>query len=360
MPLPRRQFLQLTAAALACPVTLRKARAQSYPSRPLRWIVGFPPGGGADIVSRIMAPWLAERLGQPVVIENKPGASSNISVHAVVNSPPDGYTLLFIPASAAVNVTLYDNLPFNLLRDIAPVSGLIDFPLVMIANPNIPARTVPELIAYAKANPGKISIGSFGTGSTSHVAGELFKLMAGVNMVHIPYRGGAAMVADIIGGQVQVGIDVLTGPLAHIRAGTVRALAMAGSTRSELLPGVPLIGDTVPLYVANSWCGIGVPKGTPPDIVERLNREINAGLKDPVEGAARQCGDHADHLQPGGVRRLHDGRSREVGEGDQDRAGAAGVTVPNIRSSSRGAPRPGRRWPPPTCRRQAWRPPASP
>ncbi len=282
MPLPRRQFLQLTAAALACPVALRNARAQSYPSRPLRWIVGFPPGGGADIVSRIMAPWLSERLGQPVVIENKPGASSNISVHAVVNSPPDGYTLLFIPASAAVNVTLYDNLPFNLLRDIAPVSGLIDFPLVMIANPNIPARTVPELIAYAKANPGKISIGSFGTGSTSHVAGELFKLMAGVNMVHIPYRGGAAMVADIIGGQVQVGIDVLTGPLAHIRAGTVRALAMAGSTRSELLPGVPLIGDTVPLYVANSWCGIGVPKGTPPDIVERLNREINAGLKDPV------------------------------------------------------------------------------
>jgi len=282
MPLPRRQFLQLTAAALACPVASRKARAQSYPSRPLRWIVGFPPGGGADIVSRIMAPWLSERLGQPVVIENKPGASSNISVHAVVNSPPDGYTLLFIPASAAVNVTLYDNLPFNLLRDIAPVSGLIDFPLVMIANPNIPARTVPELIAYAKANPGKISIGSFGTGSTSHVAGELFKLMAGVNMVHIPYRGGAAMVADIIGGQVQVGIDVLTGPLAHIRAGTVRALAMAGSTRSELLPGVPLIGDTVPLYVANSWCGIGVPKGTPPDVVERLNREINAGLKDPV------------------------------------------------------------------------------
>ena len=282
MPLPRRQFLQIAAAALACPEVLRTASAQTYPSRPLRWIVGFPPGGGADIVSRIMAPWLAERLGQSVVIENKPGASSNISVQAVANSPPDGYTLLFVPASAAVNVTLFDNLPFNLLRDIAPVSGLIDFPLVMIANPAVPAKTVAELIAYAKANPGKVSIGSFGTGSTSHVAGELFKMMAGVNLVHVPYRGGAPMVADIIGGQVQVGIDVLTGPLAHIRAGSLRALAMAGNTRSELLPDVPLIGDTVPLYVANSWCGLGVPRGTPPDIIERLNREINAGLKDPA------------------------------------------------------------------------------
>jgi len=282
MALPRRRFLKLAAGAAALPLAPRIAGAQAYPSRPLRWVVGFPPGGGADIVSRIMAPWLAERLGQPVVIENKPGASSNISVQTVVNSPPDGYTLLFIPASAAVNVSLFDALPFNLLRDIAPVSGLIDFPLVMVANPSLPARTVAELIAYAKANPGKVSIASFGTGSTSHVAGELFKMMAGVEMIHVPYRGGAPMLADLIGGQVQVAIDVLTGSLAHIRSGAVRPLAMGGSTRSDILPDVPTISETVPLYVANSWCGLGVPRGTSPEIIERINREINAGLKDPA------------------------------------------------------------------------------
>jgi tripartite-type tricarboxylate transporter receptor subunit TctC len=244
--------------------------------------VGFPAGGGADIVSRIMAPWLSERLGQPVVVENKPGASSNISIQAVVNSPPDGYTLLFVPASAAVNVTLFDTLPFNLLRDIAPVSGLIDFPLVMVANPSLPAKTIPDLVTYAKANPGKISMASFGTGSTSHVAGELFKMMTGVNMIHVPYRGGAAMVADLMGGQVQVGLDVLTGSLAHIRSGTLRALAVAGKARSDALPDVPTIGETVAGYEANSWCGVGVARGTPPEVIERLNREINAGLADPA------------------------------------------------------------------------------
>jgi tripartite-type tricarboxylate transporter receptor subunit TctC len=280
MNLSRRRFLHVAAAAFS--VAPGRVSAQAYPARPLRWVVGFPPGGGADIVSRIMAPWLAERLGQPVVIENKPGASANISVQTVVNSPPDGYTLLFVPASAAVNVTLFDNLPFNLLRDIAPVSGLIDFPLVLVANPSVPAKTVAELIAYAKANPGKISIGSFGTGSTSHVAGELFKMMTGVNMIHVPYRGGAPMVADLIGGQVQVAIDVLTGSLAHIRSGSLRALGMAGKSRSEALPEVPTIGETVAGYEANSWCGVGVPRGTPPEIIERLNREINAGLVNPT------------------------------------------------------------------------------
>jgi tripartite-type tricarboxylate transporter receptor subunit TctC len=280
MNLSRRRFLHVAAAAVS--VAPGRVSAQAYPARPLRWVVGFPPGGGADIVSRIVAPWLAERLGQPVVIENKPGASANISVQTVVNSPPDGYTLLFVPASAAVNVTLFDNLPFNLLRDIAPVSGLIDFPLVLVANPSVPAKTVAELIAYAKANPGKISIGSFGTGSTSHVAGELFKMMTGVNMIHVPYRGGAPMVADLIGGQVQVAIDVLTGSLAHIRSGSLRALGMAGKSRSEALPDVPTIGETVAGYEANSWCGVGVPRGTPPEIIERLNREINAGLVNPT------------------------------------------------------------------------------
>jgi tripartite-type tricarboxylate transporter receptor subunit TctC len=282
MTISRRRFLHQAVAAGAVCAAARGARAQAYPARPLRWVVGFPPGGGADIVSRIMAPWLAERLGQPVVIENKPGASSNISIQAVVNSPPDGYTLLFIPASAAVNVSLFDNLQFNLLRDIAPVSGLIDFPLVMVANPSLPAKTVPEFIAYAKANPGKISVGSFGTGSTSHVAGELFKMMTGINMIHVPYRGGAAMLADLVGGQVQVAFDVLTGALAHIRSGSLHALAVAGKHRSEALPDVPTIGETVAGYEANSWCGVGVPRGTSAEIVERLNLEINAGLANPT------------------------------------------------------------------------------
>jgi tripartite-type tricarboxylate transporter receptor subunit TctC len=282
MTLPRRQFLRLAGAAAALPALSSLARAQSYPSRPLRWVVGFPPGGGADIVSRIMAPWLAERLGQPVVIENKPGASSNISIQTVVNSPPDGYTLLFVPASAAVNVTLFDALPFNLLHDIAPVSGLIDFPLVMVANPSVPAKTVAELVAHAKANPGKVTIASFGTGSTSHVAGELFKMMTGTTMIHVPYRGGAPMVTDLISGQVQVGFDVLTGSLAHIRSGRLRILAVASKRRSDALPDVPTIDETVAGYEANSCCGLGVPRGTPPEIIERLNREINAGLADPA------------------------------------------------------------------------------
>jgi tripartite-type tricarboxylate transporter receptor subunit TctC len=282
MKLPRRQFLHLAGVAAALPAVSRIAQAQTYPTRPLRWVVGFPPGGGADIVVRIMAPWLSERLGQTVIVENKPGASSNISIQSVVNSPPDGYTLLFVAASAAVNVTLFDSLPFDLLRDIAPVSGLIDFPLVMVANPSLPAKTIAEFIAYAKANPGKISFGSFGTGSTSHVAGELFKIMTGVSMVHVPYRGGAPMVADVIGGQIPIAFDVLTGSIGHIRSGTLRALAVASKTRSEALPDVPTIGDTVAGYEANSRCGVGVPRGTPPEIIERLNREINAGLANPT------------------------------------------------------------------------------
>jgi tripartite-type tricarboxylate transporter receptor subunit TctC len=282
MTISRRRFLhQAVAAGAVCGIA-PGAGAQTYPARPLRWVVGFPPGGGADIVSRIMAPWLAERLAQPVVIENKPGASSNISIQTVVNSPPDGYTLLFVPASAAVNVTLFDTLPFNLLHDIAPVSGLIDFPLVMVANPSVPAKTVAELVAHAKANPGKVTMASFGTGSTSHVAGELFKMMTGTTMIHVPYRGGAPMVTDLISGQVQVGFDVLTGSLAHIRSGRLRILAVASKRRSEALPDVPTIGETVAGYEANSWCGLGVPRGTASEIIGRLNREINAGLADPA------------------------------------------------------------------------------
>ena len=280
---PRRRFLQLAGAAvLAVP---KAASALDYPVRPLRWIVGFAPGGGSDTVSRIMAQWLSERLGQPVVVENRPGASTNISIQAAAGSPPDGYTLVFVAASAAVNVTLFDNLPFNLLRDIVPVSGLIDFPLVMVVDPALQATSIAEFIAYAKANPGRISMASFGTGSTSHMAGELFKTMAGVNMIHVPYRGEAPALTDMIAGQVQVMFPTLTGSLAHIRSGALRLLAVAGKARSEFVPEAPTIGESVPGYEANSWCGVGVPRGTPDQIVAKLNREINAGLADPVTRA---------------------------------------------------------------------------
>jgi tripartite-type tricarboxylate transporter receptor subunit TctC len=282
MKLPRRRFLHLAAGAAALPAVTRFARAQAYPVRPVRWIIGFPPGGGADTVARIMGPWLSERLGQPVIIENRPGASTNIAVQAVVNSPPDGYTLLFLGASAVVNTSLFESLPFNLQRDIAPVSGLIDYPMVMVAHPSVPAKTVAELIAHAKANPRKISMASFGTGSASHLAGELFKLMAGVDMVHVPYRGGAAMMIDLVGGQVQVGFDVMTTSLPHIRTGALRALGVAGTKRFDMLPDVPTIAETLPGYEARTWAGVGVPSGTPPEIIARLNRDINAGLATPT------------------------------------------------------------------------------
>jgi tripartite-type tricarboxylate transporter receptor subunit TctC len=258
------------------------AFADSYPSRPIRFVVGFPPGGGADIVSRIMAAWLSERLGQQVFVENRPGASTNISIQNVLASPADGYTLLFVAASAAVNPALFKNLSFDLKRDIAPVAGMIDFPLVMVANPSFPAKTIPELIAYAKANPAKVTIGSFGVGSSSHVSNELFQMMAGVQLVHVPYKGGAAMGTDLLAGQVQLAIDVMTGVLPHIRAGAMRPIAVLGKTRYPGLPEVPTLSETLPLYVANSWCGIGVARGTPPAVIARLNREINAGLADPT------------------------------------------------------------------------------
>ncbi len=278
----RRSVLKTIAGAGACAAVPRLARAQAYPAKPLRWIVGFPPGGGADIISRIMAPWLAERLGQPVVVENRPGASTNVSVQAVVNSPPDGYTLLFVAASAAVNASLFEKLPFSITRDIAPVSGIIDFPLVLVANPSLGVRTVGELIDRAKANPGKMSLASFGTGSTSHVAGELFKMMAGIDMLHVPYRGGAPMITDLLAGQVHTAIDVMTTAFPHIRSGGLVALGVAGKSRFPGLPDVPTIAETVAGYEANSWCGLGAPKGTPDEIIQRLNREINAGLADPA------------------------------------------------------------------------------
>ena len=282
MKLPhRRKFLHLAAGVAALPAVSRVARAQAYPTRPLRWIVGWPPGGAADIVSRIMAPWLAEQLGQSVIVENRAGAASNISAQTVANSPADGYTLLLTSTSLAVNASSFERLSYNLLRDIAPISGLVDVPLVMVANPSAPAKTIAELIALAQADPGKLNLASYGVGSTSHVAGELFKMMAGIKMQHVPYRGAAPMVTDLVAGQVQFGIDVLTGSLPHIRSGALRGLAMLSKTRSDMLPDVPTIGETVAGYEASGWFGLGAPKGTPPDIIDRLNRDINAGLENP-------------------------------------------------------------------------------
>jgi tripartite-type tricarboxylate transporter receptor subunit TctC len=282
MKLTRRRSLQILGAAAAAPSLPNVASALDYPVRPLRLIVGYPPGGGTDTVARIMAQWLSERLGQSVAVENKPGATTNISIQAVVTSPPDGYTLLLIAASASVNVSLFDNLPFDLLRDIAPVSGLIDFPLVMVVNDAVPAKTVAEFIDYAKADPSKISMASFGTGSTSHVAGELFQIMTGTKMVHVPYRGEAPALTDMIAGRVQVMFPTLTGAQAHIKSGALRLLAVAGKTRCEFVAETPTVGETVAGYAANSWCGVGVPRETPAEIITKLNTEINAGLADPA------------------------------------------------------------------------------
>ncbi len=279
---PRRAFLQLTAAAAALAAEPGIGWAQTYPARPLRWIVGFPPGGGADTVARILGPWLSERLGQQVVIENRPGASTNIAAQAVVNSPPDGYTLLFYGASTLINTSIFQNLPFNVQRDIAPVCGLVVYPMLLVAHPSLPARTVAELITHAEAHPGKVTMASFGTGSASHLAGELFKMMAGIDMVHVPFRGGAPMVSNLIGGQVQVAFDVMVTSLPHVRTGALRALGVAGKSRYELLPDVPSIAETLPGYEARTWAGVGVPKGTPPEIIARLNYEISAGLADPT------------------------------------------------------------------------------
>jgi tripartite-type tricarboxylate transporter receptor subunit TctC len=281
MRLSRRDLLHFGIAAATLPLMPLAARAQPYPTRPLRFIVGYPPGGGADASARIIAQWLAERLGQPMIVENRPGAGMNISFQAAANAPADGYTLVLLGPAAAINPTLYSTLPFNVLRDISSVAGIGDFAMAMVANPSLPAGTVAELIAYAKANPGKISMASFGTGSVAHVACELFKMMAGVDLLHVPYRGSAPMLVDLLANRVQVAFDVVTGSIGHIRSGALRALAMAGSARFDGLPDVPTVAETLPGYDASVWAGIGVPSGTPRAIVEQLNREINTALADP-------------------------------------------------------------------------------
>jgi len=281
MRLVRRQFLGFVGAAAAAPAVSRLGAAESYPTRPVRWIVGFPPGGVGDILARLIGQWLSERLGQPFIIENRPGAGGNIGTEAVVRSPADGYTLLLVNIANAIGAALYQNLTFDLIRDVAAVAGIIRAPLVMEVNPSVPARSVPEFIAYAKANPDKIYMASAGNGSAAHMGGELFKAMTGVSMVHVPFRGGAPALTSLIAGQVQVMFDNLPTSIEQIRAGNLRALAVTTTMRSEALPDIPTVADFVPGYEASGWFGAGAPRNTPPHVIDRLNLEINAGLSDP-------------------------------------------------------------------------------
>ena len=278
---PRRRILRLIAGVIALPAAPHIATAQAYPTRPVRLIVGFAAGGSTDISARLIAQWLTERLGQTFVVENRPGAGSNIASEAVVNAPADGYTLLVGATANAINATLYNKLNFNFMRDTVPVAGIIRVPNVMEVNLSVPARSILEFIAYAKANPGKISMASGGVGASSHMSGELFKFMTGIDMVHVPYRGVAPALADLIGGQVQVMFDTMPNTIEYIKAGKLRALAVTTTTRNTAMPDLPTVAEFLPGYESSAWYGVSAPKGTPPDIVERLNREINAGLSDP-------------------------------------------------------------------------------
>ena len=280
--LPRRRFLQLIASAAAVPAAPIVPRSQeSYPTRPVRLLVGYAAGGPADTVARLTAQWLSDRLGQQVVVENRAGAASNIAAEAVVRSPPDGYTLLYVTVSNAVNVTLYDKLSFDLMRDLVPIASITRSPGVLEVNPSFQANTVPEFIAYAKANPGKINMASAGPGSAPHLYTELFKMMTGVDVVQVHYRGSGPALPDLIAGQVHAMFDPIASSIAHIRAGKLRPLAVTTATRLEVLPDIPTVGDFVPGYEASGWYGIGAPKNTPAEIVDRLNTEINAALADP-------------------------------------------------------------------------------
>jgi len=283
MQYTRREFVRAAAVTTVGSTFSRIAGARSYPSRPVRIIVAAGPGGVPDILARLIAPWLSARLGQQFVVDNRPGGGNNIGAEAVVRAPPDGYTLLLVSTSNAINATLYEKLSFNFVRDIAPVATIVRQPAIMLVNLSIPATTIPELVTYAKANPGKLNMGSPGNGSGPHMAGELFKMMTGIDMVHVPYRGGGGpALTDLIGGQVQVLFQAPVGSIEHVKAGTVRALAVTTAERSELLPNIPTIGEFVRGYQASLWFGLGAPRATPKDVVEKLNKEINAGLSDPA------------------------------------------------------------------------------
>jgi tripartite-type tricarboxylate transporter receptor subunit TctC len=291
MKLPRRQFLHLAAGAAALPAVSRIARAQTYPTRPVRIVVGFPAGGTSDIVARVLGQWLSERVGQQFVIENRPGAGSNLAAEAVVRAAPDGYTLLLIAGANTINATLFDKLNFDFLRDIAPVASVFETPLVVEVNPSVPVRTIPEFITYTKSNPGKLNFATPGVGTPPHVAGELFKMMTGMDMLHVPYRGTGPMLTDLIGGQVQVAFDPLPASIEHIRAGKLRALAVTTASRSEALPGIPSASEYVSGYVASNWYGFAAPKKTSSDIIDKLNTEINAALADPkIKGRLAELG----------------------------------------------------------------------
>ena len=282
MKLPRRKFLQMATAAAALPAASCLANAQAYPTRPVRFIVGQAAGSGSDIYARVIGQWLSDRLGQPFVVDNRPGATGNLAAEAVVRASADGYTVLFANNSNTINATLYEKMDFNFIRDFAPVAGILSVPLVMEVNPSLPARTVPEFIAYAKANPGTINMASAGTGSVSHLCGELFKFLTGVNLVHVPYHGTSPALVDLIAGQVQVMFDVIASSKEYIGSGRLRGLAVTTATRSDVLPALPVIGDFVPGYEANAWGGLCAPRDTPAEVISRLNAEVNAGLADPT------------------------------------------------------------------------------
>ncbi len=281
MKLPRRKFLHLAAGAAVLPAVARIARAEGYPSRPVRLIVGFAPGGATDIMGRLMGQWLSERLGRSFIIENRAGAGSNVGTEVVVHASPDGYTLLVATVVNAINATLYDKLNFNFVRDIAPVGGIHRESFVIVVNPSLPAKTVPEFIDYAKTNRGKINMASGGVGSGNHLSGELFKMMTGIDLVHVPYRGAGPALIDLLGGQVQVLFATMSSSIGYVRDGRLRALAVTSATPSLALPDVPTVAESVPGYEASFWSGIGAPKDTPAEIVDKLNKEINAGLADP-------------------------------------------------------------------------------
>jgi len=281
----RRQFLQLVAGAAALPAASSIAHAQAYPSRPVRLVIGYTPGGSADLTARLMGQWLSEKLGQSFVIENRPGGGTNIATEQVLRATPDGYTLLLVAPANAINATLYDKLNFNFVQDIVPVAGIIRFPNVVVVNPSLPIKTIPELIAHAKANPGKLNMASSGNGSTIHMSGELFKMLTGINMVHVPYRGGAPALTDLIGGQVHVMFDNIPTSAEHIKAGKLRGLAVTSAARSQVLPDLPTVADFLPGYEASAWYGLGVPKGTPNEIIDKVNKAMNAILADPKSQA---------------------------------------------------------------------------
>jgi tripartite-type tricarboxylate transporter receptor subunit TctC len=299
MMLPRRKFLRLAGAAAAFPALAKNAWAQDYPARPVHIVVGFPPGQTADITARLMGQWVSERLGQPFVIDNRPGASSTVATELVAHAPADGYTLLRVVASNYINATLYGNLPYNFIRDIAPVASIERAPLVLEVNPSVPVKTVPDFIAYAKSNPGKLNMASGGIGNSTHMAGELFKMMTGVDLIQVPYRGSAPALTDLLSGEAQVMFDLIASSISHIRSGRLRALAVTTTTRLEALPDVPTVGEFVPGYEASGGGGIGAPKGTPVEIIDKLNREINAFLVDPkIKSRFAEFGLTPDPLSP--------------------------------------------------------------